>query len=80
MNIFFLEDFYKERERVVRIIRLFGIWFKILSYIIFLIKRFLICCFIEIVCIIEIIESVLLKLIIYIYYFLSINIMEWLMI
>lgn len=80
MNIFFQKTFIKrERERVVRTTRLFGIWLKILSYIIFLIKRLPIRCFIETVCIIEITESAPLKSTIHTYYSPSINITEWLM-
>lgn len=74
MNIFFSEDFHKKRERVLRTTRLFGIWLKILSYIIFLIKRLPIRCNIETVCIIEITESAPLKSTIHTYYSPSINI------
>lgn len=77
MNIFFQKTFIK-RERVLRTTRLFGIWLKILSYIIFLIKRLPIRCNIETVCIIEITESAPLKSTIHTYYSSSINITEWL--
>lgn len=80
MNIFFQKTFIKrEREKFVRTTRLFGIWLKILSYIIFLIKRLPIRCFIETVCVIEITESAPLKSTIHTYYSPSINITEWLM-